>query len=75
METLISTFTTNVELTVGQRLELAEKVYQTDFDLGIFGFGTESITTDEVYHNMIDNYYPGIPRKAEAVAKIELRKH
>jgi len=75
METLISTYTTKVELTVGQRLELAEKVYQTDFDLGVFGFGTESIASDEVYHNMIDNYYPGVPRKAEAVVTLELRKH
>lgn len=67
MDTLISTFITEIELTVGQRLELAEKVYQTDFDLGIFGFGTESIFTDDIYHNMIDNYYPSIPRKTEVV--------
>ena len=73
MDTLISTCTKSVELTVSQRLELLERV-RVDFDLKNFEFETESIT-DEEYHNMIDNYYPCIPRKAEAVLTLKLRKH
>ena len=33
------------------------------FDIFDFGFGTESILPIENYHNMIDAYYPGVPRK------------
>ncbi len=73
MDTLISTCTKSVELTVSQRLELLERV-RVDFDSKNFEFETESIT-DEEFHNMIDNYYPYIPRKVEAVLTLELRKH
>jgi hypothetical protein len=59
---LISSYNIEIELTLEQRLELAEKSYPT-FDILDFGFGTESIMKEEIYHNMVDTYYPGVPRK------------
>ena len=59
---LISSYNIEIDLTLEQRLELAEKSYPM-FDIFDFGFGTESILPEENYHNMIDTYYPGIPRK------------
>lgn len=59
---LISSYNIEIELTLEQRLELAEKSYFM-FDIFDFGVGTESIMPIEHYHNMIDVYYPGIPRK------------
>lgn len=59
---LISSYNIEIELTLEQRLELAEKSYSM-FDILDFGVGVESIMPIENYHNMIDTYYPGIPRK------------
>jgi hypothetical protein len=59
---LISSFSIEIDLTLEQRLELAEKSYSM-FDILDFGLGVESIMPIENYHNMIDIYYPGIPRK------------
>jgi hypothetical protein len=59
---LISSFSIEIDLTLEQRLELAEKSYSM-FDILDFGLGIESIMPIENYHNMIDAYYPGIPRK------------
>ena len=59
---LISSYSIEIELTLEQRLELAEKSYSM-FDIFDFGVGIESIMPIENYHNMIDEYYPGIPRK------------
>ena len=59
---LISSYSVEIDLTLEQRLELAEKSYSM-FDIFDFGLGTESIMPIESYHNMIDAYYPGIPRK------------
>jgi hypothetical protein len=59
---LVSSYNVEIELTLEQRLELAEKSYSM-FDIFDFGFGTESILPIENYHNMIDTYYPGVPRK------------
>ena len=59
---LISSYSVEIDLTLEQRLELAEKSYSM-FDIFDFGFGAESILPIENYHNMIDAYYPGVPRK------------
>jgi hypothetical protein len=59
---LISSYNVIIDLTLEQRLELAEKSYSM-FDIFDFGLGTESIMPIESYHNMIDTYYPGVPRK------------
>lgn len=59
---LISSYSIEIELTPEQRLELAEKSYSM-FDIFDFGAGIESIMPIENYHNMIDEYYPGVPRK------------
>lgn len=59
---LISSYNIEIELTLEQRLELAEKSYSM-FDIFDFGIGIESILPIENYHNMIDAYYPGVPRK------------
>jgi hypothetical protein len=59
---LISSYNIEIELTLEQRLELAEKSYSM-FDIFDFGVGIESILPIENYHNMIDAYYPGVPRK------------
>ena len=59
---LVSSYSIGIELTLEQLLELAEKSYSM-FDILDFGIGTESIMPIENYHNMIDAYYPGIPRK------------
>jgi hypothetical protein len=59
---LVSSFSIEIDLTLEQRLELAEKSYSM-FDILDFGLGIESIMPIENYHNMIDIYYPGIPRK------------
>jgi len=59
---LISNYSVEIDLTLEQRLELAKKSYSM-FDIFDFGVGIESIMPIENYHNMIDEYYPGIPRK------------
>lgn len=59
---MVSTFNIEIELTLEQRIELAEKSHSM-FDIFDFGFGTDSIMPEESYHKMIDNYYPGVPRK------------
>jgi len=59
---LVSSYSIEIDLTLEQRLELAEKSYSM-FDVLDFGLGIESIMPIENYHNMIDIYYPGIPRK------------
>ena len=59
---LVSSYNIEIELTLEQRLELAEKSYSM-FDIFDFGVGIESILPIENYHNMIDAYYPGITRK------------
>ena len=59
---LVSSYNIEIELTLEQRLELAEKSYSM-FDIFDFGVGIESILPIENNHNMIDAYYPGIPRK------------
>jgi len=59
---LVSSFNIEIDLTLEQRLELAEKSYSM-FDILDFDLGIESIMPIENYHNMIDIYYPGIPRK------------
>ena len=59
---LVSSYSIEIELTLEQRLELAEKSYSI-FDIFDFGVGIESILPIENYHSMIDTYYPGIPRK------------
>jgi len=59
---LISSYSVEIDLTLEQRLELAEKSYSM-FDILDFGVGIESIMPIENYHNMIDAYYPGVPRK------------
>jgi len=59
---LISSYSVEIDLTLEQRLELAKKSYSM-FDIFDFGVGIESIMPIENYHNMIDEYYPGIPRK------------
>ncbi len=59
---LISTYNIEIELTVSQRIDLASKVYP-HFDIFDFGIGTDSIMTENAYHQMIDRYYPTIPRK------------
>jgi len=64
---LISSYNVEIDLTLEQRLELAEKSY-SNFDILDFGFGTESIMDEDVYHKMIDAYYPGVPR--ETIVKV-----
>lgn len=59
---VVSSYSVEIDLTLEQRLKLAEKSYSM-FDIFDFGFGTESILPEEIYHNMIDAYYPGVPRK------------
>ena len=59
---LVSSYSIEIELTLEQRLELAEKSYSI-IDIFDFGVGIESILPIENYHSMIDTYYPGIPRK------------
>ena len=59
---IISSYSVEIDLTLEQRLELAEKSY-SNFDRYSFGFGTESIMSEEAFHKMVDAYYPGVPRK------------
>lgn len=59
---VISTYNVEIDLTLEQRLELAEKSYP-NFDRGTFGFGTESIMSEDAFHKVIDAYYPGVPKK------------
>lgn len=59
---LISSYSVEIDLTLEQRLELAEKSYSM-FDILDFGVGVASIMPIDHYHNMIDAYYPGVPRK------------
>jgi len=70
---LISSYSIEIDLTLEQRIELAEKIYST-FDIFDFGIGTESIMPIESYHNMIDTYYPGVPRKAIVKGELQLKK-
>lgn len=62
--TLTSRIELTIDLTIDQRIDIINKIDQ-HFNILDFGIGPVPMDVgeqDEIIHNMIDTYYPGIPR-------------